>query len=62
MAPTKNENIVAYKITTNATSVKTNTPTRKFTINCPKENSLKILQNLYFKFILKSLLKLYYIE
>lgn len=59
---TKNENINVYKNTTNATSVKINIPTRKLSINCSKENSLKILQNLYFKFILKSLLKLYYVE
>lgn len=59
---TKNENIHTYKTTTNIATNKTNNPTKKLSINFSKENSLKILQNLYFKSILKSLLKLYYIK
>lgn len=57
---TKNENIHAYKTTTNIATNKINNPVKNLSINFSKENSLKILQNLYFEFILKSLLKLSY--
>lgn len=56
----KNENINVYEITTNIATNKTNNPVKNLSINFSKENSLKILQNLYFEFILKSLLKLSY--
>lgn len=58
MTLAKNSNIYVYKITIS----KTNNPVKNLSSNFSKENSLKILQNLYFKFILKSLLKLYYIK
>lgn len=58
----KNSNIYVYKITTSITISKTNNPVKNLSSNFSKENSLKILQIRLFKFILKSLLKLYYIK